>query len=159
MQTHLLRTGKHIASETTERYIKSLVGRTRVARLATIDSKNKPHVVPVVFVADSENYYIPLDEKPKKAKPDELKRVRNIHKNPNVALLIDKYSEDWSKLAFVLIHGQASLIGTKDNEKILLENAHRLLRQKYAQYQKVGLGELCIKIHPQKIVVWKMKDR
>src|ERR671910_1829197 len=94
-------------------YIQSLVNNARVARLATIDfEETKPHLVPVVFVFDGNSYYIPIDKKSKKDyDPERLRRVRNIQENPNVALLIDEYDEDWSKLFFVMIQGKGSLIG------------------------------------------------
>ena len=95
-------------------YIQSLVNGARVARLATIDFEEaKPHIVPVVFVFDGNAYYIPIDKKPKRnTDPERLRRVRNIQQNPNVALLIDEYNEDWSKLFFVMIQGKGTLIGT-----------------------------------------------
>ena len=94
-------------------YIQSIVDNARVARLATIDFKvAKPHIVPVVFAFDGKFYYIPLDKKPKKeTDPKRLRRVRNIQANPNVALLIDEYNENWSKLFFVMVQGKGSLIG------------------------------------------------
>jgi PPOX class probable F420-dependent enzyme len=138
---------------------KSLIDGARVARLATVDSENIPHVVPVVFVFDGEHYYVPIDEKTKKDKLGTLKRVKNIQKNPNIALLIDKYDEDWSKLLFVMIHGKASLIGKQGQERdAQLEKAHKLLYVKYHQYEKIGIGEMCIKIYPEKVITWQMND-
>ncbi len=39
-----------------------------------------------------------------------LKRVRNILENPDVALVADRYAEDWSLLAFVMVRGRAELL-------------------------------------------------
>jgi hypothetical protein len=73
------------------KYIQSLVCNARVARLATIDFEEvKPHIVPVVFVFYGNSYYITIDEKPKMDDdPVQIRRVRNIQKITNVALLID----------------------------------------------------------------------
>src|ERR687892_968936 len=90
-----------------------IIYRARVARLATADSKAIPHIVPVVFAFDGEKYYIPVDEKTKTAKPDKLRRIKNIEINPAVALLIDEYSEDWKKLLFIMIQGKASILGKR----------------------------------------------
>ena len=114
------------------------------ARLATVDSECMPHLIPVVFVFDNDCYFIPIDEKTKRSKPENLKRVKNIQQNPNVALLIDEYNEDWTKLYFIMIQGKASIVGGKEsdqNELALLEKAHKLLSGKYVQYQKIGIGE------------------
>jgi PPOX class probable F420-dependent enzyme len=139
-------------------YLKTIVDKAKVARLATVDSECKPHLIPVVFVIDNGCYFIPIDEKAKRSKPENLKRVKNIQQNPNVALLIDEYNEDWRKLYFIMIQGKASIIGDKEsdkNELALLEKAHKLLSGKYVQYQEIGIGEYVIMIVPQKVVTWK----
>lgn len=139
-------------------FVKTIINKARVARLATVDSECKPHLIPVVFVFDNGYYFIPIDEKSKRQKPDRLKRVKNIQQNPNVTILIDEYNEDWRKLYFVMIQGMASIIGDKkleQRELLLLERAHRLLSDKYLQYQKIGIGEYIIMIIPQKVITWK----
>ena len=141
-------------------HIKTIISKAKVARLATVDIKCAPYLVPVVFVLDNDNdyYFIPIDEKTKRSRPENLKRVRNIQENPNVALLIDEYNEDWTKLYFVMIQGKATILGGKkleQNEVPLLEQARKLLRRKYHQYQKISVGEYLIMIMPQKVIVWK----
>jgi PPOX class probable F420-dependent enzyme len=146
---------------TDDTYHKTIINTARVARLATVDLECKPHLVPVVFVYDNNRdfYFIPIDKKTKRSRPENLKRVRNIKENPNVALLIDEYNEDWTKLYFIMIQGKASVIGGKrkldQNEMSLLKKAHKLLRNKYPQYQKMGIGEYVIMIMPQKVIAWK----
>lgn len=133
--------------------VEEFIERARVARLATIDSEFKPHLVPVVFVFDGNHFFIPVDEKRKTAKPEKLKRIRNIQDNPNVTLLIDEYSEDWTKLAFVMIQGKAS-VATKEEGNIQVREAYKKLMTKYLQYQKVSVGEMCIIISPKKVASW-----
>lgn len=140
---------------------KTIINTAKVARLATVDLEGKPHLVPVVFVYDNDRdiYFIPIDEKTKRSRPENLKRVRNIKENPNVAFLIDEYNEDWTKLYFIMIQGKASIIGGKkkldQNEMSLLKKAHKLLHSKYSQYQKIGIGEYVILITSQKVIAWK----
>ena len=139
-------------------FVKTIIDKARVARLATVDSECKPHLIPVVFVFDNYSYFIPIDEKTKRSRPEKLKRAKNIQQNSNVTLLIDDYNENWRKLYFIMIQGKASIIGGKQleqNELLLLEKAHKLLSDKYLQYQKVGIGEYVIMIIPQKIITWK----
>ena len=141
-------------------YLKTIINKAKVARLATADLEYKPHLVPIVFVFDNDLncYFIPIDEKTKRSGPENLKRVKNIQENPNVALLIDEYNEDWTKLYFIMIQGKASMVGGKkleQNEMQLLEKAHKLLCNKYPQYQNIGVGEYLIMIMPQKVIVWK----
>lgn len=139
-------------------FVKTIIDKARVARLATVDSECKPHLIPVVFVFDNYSYFIPIDEKTKRSRPEKLKRAKNIQQNSNVTLLIDDYNENWRKLYFIMIQGKASIIGGKkleQNELFLLEKAHKLLSDKYLQYQKIGIGEYVIMIIPQKVISWK----
>jgi PPOX class probable F420-dependent enzyme len=147
---------------TSDTDLKTIIDKARVARLATVDSECRPYLVPVVFAFDDKDYYIPIDKKAKHSKPENLKRIKNIQSNPNVALLIDEYDEDWTKLYFVMIQGKASLISNKKERQeqnelplLLLEKAHKLLYEKYPQYQKISIGEYVIMIHPQKVITWK----
>ena len=58
-----------------------------------------------------------------------------------------------------MIQGRASLISNKKEEQqnglLLLERAHKLLSDKYQQYQKISIGAYVIMICPQKIITWK----
>jgi PPOX class probable F420-dependent enzyme len=137
--------------------LRSIICGARVARLATVDSENcKPYLVPVVFIYDGNNFYIPIDEKAKRSKPENLKRVKNIQTNPNVALIIDEYNEDWKKIWFIMIQGNASLINNiESKQNRLIQRVHRLLYEKYPQYLTTGIGKFCIMIRPQRVINWK----
>ena len=130
---------------------KALIKGTKVARLATVDQKSHPYVVPIVFVFHENSFFIPLDEKKKTVNSKNLKRVKNIEKNPNVTLLIDRYQNNWKKLFFLMIHGKATVIN--GNSK-LMDKIHKLLISKYPQYKKIGIGNSCIKIEPTKVRFW-----
>jgi len=105
-----------------------------------------------VFVFHENSFFIPLDEKTKTVNPKNLKRVKNIEKNPNVTLLIDKYQNDWKKLFFLMIHGKAKVIDGKNGK--IMDKIHKLLVSKYPQYKKIGIGNSCIKIDPTKVRFW-----
>lgn len=113
----------------------------RVARLATADARGRPHVVPVCFAVEGERAYIALDAKPKSVAPTRLKRVRNIAENPQVALLADYYSEDWSRLSYVLASGSAALAepGTEQHAAAI-----PLLRDKYPQYARMPIEQQAV---------------
>jgi len=130
----------------------TLIKEAKVARLSTVDQKSHPYVVPVVFVFHENSFFIPLDEKTKTVNSRNLKRVKNIEKNPNVTLLIDKYQNDWKKLFFLIIHGKATVIDGKNSK--LMDKIHKLLISKYPQYKKIGLGNSCITIKPTKVIFW-----
>jgi coenzyme F420-0:L-glutamate ligase / coenzyme F420-1:gamma-L-glutamate ligase len=130
--------------------------RQRVARLATADAAGKPHAVPVCFALARNYIFIALDEKPKKVPASDLKRVRNILENPEVALTADRYDEDWSLLAFVMVRGRAELLEPDTGEHAA---AVRLLRGKYHQYETMRIEDNpVIAIRPEKAVSWGALD-
>jgi coenzyme F420-0:L-glutamate ligase / coenzyme F420-1:gamma-L-glutamate ligase len=140
------------ASEVLDPEQTAFLVRRRVARLATADGPGKPHVVPVCFSYSPGAIYIALDDKPKDVPPARLKRVRNILENPNVALVADRYAEDWSLLAFVMVRGRAELLEPSADEHAA---AVRLLRGKYHQYERMGIEENpVIVIRPIKVASW-----
>jgi PPOX class probable F420-dependent enzyme len=116
---------------------KLFIQSARIAHLATADDKGRPHVIPICFAFDGKEIYSPIDEKPKKTPPLLLKRVRNILANPHVAVVVDRYDENWKKLAYALISGRAKLLfgGVRHAKAV------RLLRRKYPQYRKMRLEE------------------
>jgi PPOX class probable F420-dependent enzyme len=124
----------------------------RVARLATADLDGHPHIVPVCFAYDGTYFYIPLDEKPKRVDESKLRRVRNILARHEASLLFDQYDDDWSRLGFVLVHGQAGLIQAED---AMHAQALVLLRERYVQYRSMALEEhAMIVISPDSVTSW-----
>src|SRR5215207_5005081 len=133
----------------------SFLVRQRVARLATAASSGEPYAIPVCYAFDGRRVYIALDEKPKEVPPTRLKRVRKILENPRVALVADRYSEDWDLLAFVMVRGRADLVepGTEEHGA-----AVRLLRGKYHQYERMKLETPVISILPIRVASWGALD-
>ena len=127
------------------------IARHRVGRLATADADGAPYVVPVCYAFDGERIYTALDRKPKSVAAGRLKRVRNIRANPNVALIIDDYSEDWSALAYVMVRGVAVIV--EDGAE--RQRAEDLLRRKYPQYERLlEPGCAVIRIAPRRVAGW-----
>ena len=125
--------------------------RTRVARLATAGADGQPHVLPVVFAFDERRIYTPLDDKPKRVEPRQLKRVRNLLQNGHVALVADEYDEDWTRLAWVMVTGTAAIV--QDGE--VHANGVRLLLEKYPQYEAMPIGHRpLIVITPVRVRRW-----
>jgi PPOX class probable F420-dependent enzyme len=129
----------------------SFVNSIRVARLATADSTGAPHVVPICFAYDGESFYSVLDQKPKRAPIERLKRVRNILSNPRVSLVLDHYDEDWSRLWYGLVMGTALLLRSGPEHG----RAIRLLRRKYVQYEEMSIdASPVIRIDPERMTWW-----
>ena len=124
----------------------------RVARLATLDAERSPHLVPICFVCDGSLFYSAIDRKPKRVAANSLTRLKNIAQTPRVALLVDQYDEDWTRLWYVLVRGEAELISDLAER----ERAIQLLRAKYPQYDADMLaGDApVLRITPGRITSW-----
>jgi PPOX class probable F420-dependent enzyme len=130
-----------------DRFLRS----ARTGHLATADAKGRPLVVPVCFVFDGQAIYSVLDAKPKTTPLRQLRRVKNILANPQVSLVVDHYEEDWDKLQYILVSGDAELLESGEEWALAIA----MLREKYPQYQAMDLDQNpVIKITPVRYSPW-----
>jgi PPOX class probable F420-dependent enzyme len=126
----------------------------RVAHLATADAGGVPHNVPLCFWYDeAAHFYFIIDEKPKRMTVTGIKRMRNLAENPQVALIVDHYEEEWSYLAYVLVHGAGHIVDDANEYMLALRN----LRDKYPQYRTMALGfdkNPMVRIDAERLHVW-----
>ena len=127
--------------------ISELMGSEHRAVLTTVDGEGRPHAVPVVFAVHGDYVVTPIDRKPKTTRA--LGRRKNIEQNPHVALLVDRWSEEWTELAWVMIRGTASL-----------QPANRSVAEvetivsRYPRYRDTIEGSEIIQIVPRRISWW-----
>lgn len=163
----------------------AFLDRARVGRLATVDDAGRPHAVPICYAilepdaaaaasagrasTNDENrdedepdvrIVSAIDEKPKETR--DLRRVRNVRANPRVCLLIDRYREDWARLAWVQVRGRAR-VRDPDSDSNAATSIHaaavRALETKYDQYETHDLGERpIISIRVGQTVSWGALD-
>lgn len=134
--------------------VRARLEEARVARLATWDPRLGPHIVPVCFIYDGRAFYTAIDQKPKRVAPERLARLRNIAAVPQVALLVDRYDEDWKQLWYILIRGSAQLVPMSTHPE--RARAIRKLRDKYPQYAGGALPDDApvIRIIPERTTFW-----
>ncbi|HEY8830367.1 MAG TPA: TIGR03668 family PPOX class F420-dependent oxidoreductase, partial [Candidatus Limnocylindria bacterium] len=109
----------------------------------------RPHVVPVCFAWLPPLIYSAIDGKPKRTML--LRRIRNIAETGRAALVVDRWSEDWTKLSYVLVEGPAEVLddGRERDEALIL------LTAKYPQYDDLPLeGNPVIKLVAEHTVEW-----
>ena len=123
----------------------------RVARLATADARGAPHVVPVCFAVADCTLYVTIDEKPKRRTGAQLKRLRNMAENPAVAIVADRYDEDWTRLGWVMLQGRADILADGDEHA----RAQALLRARYPQLGAMNIEALpVIAVRVGRVVSW-----
>lgn len=123
---------------------------SRVAHLATADRAGLPHLVPVCFCLDGLALYITVDEKPKRSDIP-LKRVRNILENPAVAVSVDRWDEDWTRLGWIMLRGEADILADGPEH----DAAQERLRLRYPQYRTMDLAPLpVIAVRIRRVLSW-----
>src|SRR5262249_24867358 len=130
--------------------VAGFISEGRVGRLGTADPSGQPVVVPICYAFDGESLFSAVDAKPKTRRPEGLKRIRNIRDNAKVSVVIDRYDEDWTKLRYVIIQGQAQLLTDGPD----FARGVDLLLGKYPQYRAMGLDRsagLMIRVKPARV--------
>jgi PPOX class probable F420-dependent enzyme len=130
----------------------ALLREARVGRLATADAAGRPLVVPVCYVYDGERCFSAVDAKPKQTR--NLRRLRNIADNPQVALVVDVWDEDWSRLCWVIVEGRAEVLAGG----AAFTRAIDLLGAKYPQYRTLPLDRASgavIALTPARVLSWR----
>jgi PPOX class probable F420-dependent enzyme len=125
----------------------------RVARLATADASGAPHVIPICYALVDDRFYFVVDEKPKRTRTG-LKRLRNIAANPLVALVIDDYDDDWTRLAYLLVQGEAARV----EDPAEYDAALAALRARYPQYRIMPLvfaTHPMVRVTPHRAHLWR----
>jgi PPOX class probable F420-dependent enzyme len=111
----------------------------RVARLA------------VCFALAGGTLYVTIDEKPKRRTGPPLKRLRNIAENPAVAVVADRYDEDWAWLGWVMLQGRADILSDGSEHA----RAQVLLRARYPQLGAMNIEALpVIAVRVERVVSW-----
>ena len=128
---------------------RALFASARVARLATVRPDGSPHVVPVCFAFSGETIYTAVDHKPKATAA--LARLRHIAAEPRVALLADRYEDDWSRLWWVRVDGDASIADSAQAR----EAASAALAAAYPQYAERPPQGSVIAVQPRRFSGWR----
>lgn len=127
---------------------RSRLAAARVGRLATVRPDGIPHLVAVTFALTGDTVVTAVDGKPKRTTA--LQRLRNIEAEPRVALLVDCYDEDWSKLWWVRTDGDAQVVREEPRRTECLAP----LIDKYGQYRDAAPAGPVILITVRSTVSW-----
>ena len=128
---------------------RALFASAAVARLATVRPDGSPHLVPVCFAVAGETIYTAVDHKPKSTAA--LARLRHIAAEPRVALLADRYEDDWSQLWWVRVDGDASVVSSPRER----ERALTALAAAYPQYADRPPEGPAIAVYPRSYRGWR----
>jgi PPOX class probable F420-dependent enzyme len=131
----------------------------RVGHVATTGPDGAPHVMPVCYALDDDAIYFVADAKPKRRPARELVRLRNVRATGRAALVVDDYDEDWTRLRWVLVRGEATIV----EDPAIHAAALARLRVRYPQYRAMALDDVfehpIVRIVPRSVRAWRASDR
>ena len=126
--------------------VASLIAYERVCRVATAGAEGRPHLVPVCHVLARDKIYF--------GSGDDGRKVQNLRANPQIAITIDLYSDDWAQLRGVMVQGTARLIERGPRFK----RARQRLYAKYPQYAKEAAlspsDSVIVEVTPTHVFTW-----
>jgi PPOX class probable F420-dependent enzyme len=125
------------------------VAQARVGRLALLDEEDLPRVLPITFAVFEGAVWSAIDQKPKRSA--EPARVRRLRRRPEAALVVDRYSDDWSRLAWVELRGRVSVEP--------LGPALEALTEKYPQYAEAPPPGPLLRLSVERLTTWRAADR
>ncbi len=126
--------------------VRALIEDARRAVMTTLDRDGSAHSVPVVFAAVGGEIVSPIDHKPKSGRI--LARVRNLHRDDRVTLLVDHWDEDWTRLIWVMVRGHA-VVDLEAPDHLM-----RALNSRYPQYGADERHDALIRIRPAHLLWW-----
>ena len=132
-------------------WAREMLGAARVGRLGLLDVGDHPRVLPVTFTVAEDCVWSAIDRKPKRA--GEPARVRRLRRRPAAALLVDRYDDDWSLLAWVEVRGAVSILAPEEAPEAL-----GALVAKYPQYAEQRPQGPLLRLAPERFAWWRAAD-
>jgi PPOX class probable F420-dependent enzyme len=124
----------------------------RVARLAFLDDEDHPRVLPVTFAVAEGAAWSAIDRKPKRTA--EPARVRWLRRRPEAALCVDRYEDDWERLAWVQLLGLVEVVEVRDGRAGL-----DALTAKYASYREAAPPGPLLRLEVERTLDWRAADQ
>jgi len=126
-----------------------LLDEARVGRLGLLDEEDLPRLLPITFALFEGAVWSAIDQKPKRSA--EPARLRRLRRRPSAALLVDRYEDDWSRLAWVELRGNVSVEP--------LGPALEALTAKYPQYVVEPPPGPLLRLSVERVTCWRATGR
>jgi len=130
-----------------------LLEAERVGHLGLLDDDGRPRVLPVTFARFEGALWSAVDDKPKRVPGERLARLRWLRDRPTSTLTVDRYDEDWTRLAWVQLVGETRILDLPGHEDAL-----GALSARYPQYRERAPGGPLLCLTPDRIVHWRAAE-
>ena len=127
-----------------------LLEQSRVAHLAFLDEDDHPRVLPVTYVLFHDALWSAIDDKPKRSR--EPARLRYLRRSPRAALTVDRYDDDWTRLAWVQVLGDVRIVDAGDAPEVM-----DALGSKYEPYRESAPPGPLIRLAPRRALSWSAR--
>jgi PPOX class probable F420-dependent enzyme len=128
-----------------------LLRSARVGRLALVDDDDRPRVLPITFAVAEDAVWSAIDRKPKRS--GEPARVRWLRRRPEAALVVDRYDDDWRRLAWVQLLGRVEVLELGDGPA-----GAEALTAKYEQYRSEPPPGPLLRLAVDRTLHWRAAD-
>jgi PPOX class probable F420-dependent enzyme len=128
----------------------ALLEEGRVGHLGLRDGYGAPRVLPVTYARWGGALWSAVDDKPKRRPGADLARVRWLRADPRAALTVDRYAEDWTRLAWVQVLGEVTVLDVAGHA-----DAVRALADRYAPYRERAPRGPLLRLEPRRVLYWR----
>jgi len=116
-----------------------------------VDESEQPRVLPVTFAVAEGAVWSAVDDKPKRT--PEPARVRYLRRRPRAALCVDRYDDDWSRLAWVQLLGRVDVLPADS-----ARDAMAALAAKYADYARRAPPGPLLRLTVERGLSWRAAE-
>ena len=128
-----------------------MLASARVGHLGLLDDRGRPRVLPVTYAVHEGMVWSAVDHKPKRVPGGELARVRWLRRSPSATLTVDRYDDDWSRLAWVQVLGSVTVEPVRDD-------VIDALTQRYPAYRSRRPAGPLLRLEPERVLWWRAVD-
>lgn len=136
--------------EALPRWARELLEAEHVGHLGVLDDDGRPRVLPVTFAVLQGQVWSAVDDKPKQVPGERLARVRWLAARPASTLTVDRYDDDWTRLAWVQLVGETRILDLAGHEEAL-----DALAARYPQYRERAPRGPLLCLTPDRLVHWR----
>jgi PPOX class probable F420-dependent enzyme len=136
-------------------WARELLDTAPVGHLGLLDGDGRPRVMPVTFAVVGHELWSAVDEKPKRRPGGELARVRWLRSRPDSALTVDRYDDDWDRLAWVQVLGETTVV---DADTDAGHAALAALAARVPQYRAQPPRGPFLRLVPRRALWWRASD-
>jgi PPOX class probable F420-dependent enzyme len=111
-------------------------------------------VQPITFALADGRVWSAIDHKPKRVDGARLARVRRLRRDPRVALTVDRYDADWSRLAWVQLLGEVEILPAAEARA-----GTAALAAKYPEYVTTPPDGPILALTPRRWLYWRASSR